>query len=77
MTAKPDNSPDTLTRIPGKDEALEISIQRLQTGLQNLGFNVVEKSWLNPVSTPDTRRRHALAGRPDDPGFEKTLRPGQ
>jgi len=50
MTAKPDNSPDTLTRIPGKDEALEISIQRLQTGLQNLGFNVVEKSWLNPVS---------------------------
>ncbi len=39
-----------LTHIPGKDEALEVSIARLQKQLQQLGFNVVEKSWLNPVS---------------------------
>ncbi len=41
---------DSLTRIPGKDEALEISIDKMRNQLKALGFEVVEKSWLNPVS---------------------------
>ncbi len=37
------------TFIPGKDAALEASIERFQTQLKNLGFNIEEASWLNPV----------------------------
>ncbi|OAN18646.1 ribosomal protein S12 methylthiotransferase accessory factor YcaO [Photobacterium jeanii] len=37
------------TFIPGKDAALEESIERFQTQLKNLGFNIEEASWLNPV----------------------------
>lgn len=37
------------TFIPGKDAALEDSISRFQTKLHNLGFNIEEASWLNPV----------------------------
>lgn len=39
----------TQTFIPGKDAALEDSITRFQTKLQDLGFNIEEASWLNPV----------------------------
>ncbi len=39
----------TQTFIPGKDAALEDSISRFQTKLQDLGFNIEEASWLNPV----------------------------
>ncbi len=39
----------TQTFIPGKDAALEDSISRFQQKLQNLGFNIEEASWLNPV----------------------------
>ncbi|WHQ74359.1 30S ribosomal protein S12 methylthiotransferase accessory factor YcaO [Pantoea sp. Lij88] len=39
----------TQTFIPGKDAALEDSIARFQTKLQDLGFNIEEASWLNPV----------------------------
>lgn len=39
----------TQTYIPGKDAALEDSIERFQQKLQNLGFNIEEASWLNPV----------------------------
>ncbi|MEC5318602.1 30S ribosomal protein S12 methylthiotransferase accessory factor YcaO [Brenneria populi subsp. brevivirga] len=39
----------TQTFIPGKDAALEDSIARFQQQLQNLGFNIEEASWLNPV----------------------------
>jgi len=39
----------TKTYIIGKDEALEISIERMQTKLKALGFNIEEASWLNPV----------------------------
>ena len=50
MTATSHPKTHSLTRIPGKDEALEVSIERLQNGLHALGFTVEEKSWLNPVS---------------------------
>ncbi|MCK3654468.1 ribosomal protein S12 methylthiotransferase accessory factor YcaO [Pasteurellaceae bacterium Macca] len=39
----------TQTFITGKDAALEESIERFQTQLQQLGFNIEEASWLNPV----------------------------
>ncbi|MFP1725163.1 30S ribosomal protein S12 methylthiotransferase accessory factor YcaO [Lonsdalea quercina] len=39
----------TQTFIPGKDAALEDSIARFQRQLQDLGFNIEEASWLNPV----------------------------
>lgn len=39
----------THTFIPGKDAALEDSIARFQQKLQDLGFNIEEASWLNPV----------------------------
>ncbi|QHM76041.1 Ribosomal protein S12 methylthiotransferase accessory factor YcaO [Mixta theicola] len=39
----------TQTFIPGKDAALEDSITRFQQKLQDLGFNIEEASWLNPV----------------------------
>ncbi len=39
----------TQTYIPGKDAALEDSIARFQQKLQDLGFNIEEASWLNPV----------------------------
>ena len=39
----------TQTFIPGKDAALEDSISRFQQKLQDLGFNIEEASWLNPV----------------------------
>lgn len=37
------------TFIPGKDAALEDSITKMQNGLKELGFNIEEASWLNPV----------------------------
>lgn len=37
------------TYIPGKDAALEESIERFQNKLKDLGFNIEEASWLNPV----------------------------
>ncbi|OBU07310.1 30S ribosomal protein S12 methylthiotransferase accessory factor YcaO [Morganella psychrotolerans] len=40
---------ETHTFIPGKDAALEDSISRFQLKLQQLGFNIEEASWLNPV----------------------------
>ncbi|WP_017349558.1 30S ribosomal protein S12 methylthiotransferase accessory factor YcaO [Pantoea sp. A4] len=39
----------TQTFIPGKDAALEDSIARFQQKLLDLGFNIEEASWLNPV----------------------------
>ena len=39
----------TQTFIPGKDAALEDSIARFQQKLSDLGFNIEEASWLNPV----------------------------
>ncbi|WP_202302673.1 30S ribosomal protein S12 methylthiotransferase accessory factor YcaO [Dryocola clanedunensis] len=39
----------TQTFIPGKDAALEDSIARFQKQLSDLGFNIEEASWLNPV----------------------------
>jgi ribosomal protein S12 methylthiotransferase accessory factor len=39
----------TQTFITGKDAALEDSIARFQQKLQDLGFNIEEASWLNPV----------------------------
>lgn len=39
----------TQTFIPGKDAALEDSISRFQQKLSDLGFNIEETSWLNPV----------------------------
>ncbi|MCL2899959.1 30S ribosomal protein S12 methylthiotransferase accessory factor YcaO [Brenneria tiliae] len=39
----------TQTFIPGKDAALEDSIARFQQQLQDLGFDIEEASWLNPV----------------------------
>src|SRR6056300_1195588 len=38
-----------MTRIPGKDAPLEKSIERMSQGLKNLGFDIEEVSWLNPV----------------------------
>lgn len=37
------------TFIPGKDAALEDSIASFQQKLTQLGFNIEEASWLNPV----------------------------
>ena len=37
------------TYITGKDAALEQSIQTFQQKLQQLGFNIEQTSWLNPV----------------------------
>ena len=37
------------TFIPGKDAALEESIEKFQQKLTALGFNIEEASWLNPV----------------------------
>ncbi|WP_025819691.1 30S ribosomal protein S12 methylthiotransferase accessory factor YcaO [Shewanella marina] len=37
------------TYIPGKDEALEVSIAIMQQRLNKLGFDIEEASWLNPV----------------------------
>ncbi|SET35601.1 30S ribosomal protein S12 methylthiotransferase accessory factor YcaO [Thorsellia anophelis] len=37
------------TYIPGKDAALEDSIDFFQAQLSKLGFNIEEASWLNPV----------------------------
>lgn len=37
------------TFIPGKDAALEDSIDRFQQKLTALGFNIEQTSWLNPV----------------------------
>ncbi|WP_142455832.1 30S ribosomal protein S12 methylthiotransferase accessory factor YcaO [Escherichia coli] len=39
----------TQTLIPGKDAALEDSIARFQQKLSDLGFQIEEASWLNPV----------------------------
>lgn len=39
----------TQTFIPGKDAALEDSIARFQQKLSDLGFQIEEASWLNPV----------------------------
>lgn len=39
----------TQTFIPGKDAALEDSIAHFQQKLSDLGFNIEEASWLNPV----------------------------
>ncbi|MCU7940419.1 MAG: YcaO-like family protein [gamma proteobacterium symbiont of Bathyaustriella thionipta] len=40
----------TKTYIKGKDEALEVSIEKMQAQLQALGFDIEEALWLNPVS---------------------------
>lgn len=40
----------TKTYIKGKDEALEVSIEKMQAQLKALGFDIVEALWLNPVS---------------------------
>lgn len=39
----------TQTYIAGKDAALEDSIRRFEDQLQQLGFNIEQASWLNPV----------------------------
>ena len=39
----------TNTFIKGKDAALELSIDTMQKKLQDLGFDIEEASWLNPV----------------------------
>ncbi len=38
------------TWIKGKDEALEVSIERMQAQLKTLGFDIEEALWLNPVN---------------------------
>ncbi len=38
------------TYIKGKDEALEVSIEKMQAQLTVLGFDIEEALWLNPVS---------------------------
>ena len=40
----------TKTYIKGKDEALEVSIEKMQTQLKVPGFDIEEALWLNPVS---------------------------
>ncbi|VAW37180.1 Ribosomal protein S12p methylthiotransferase accessory factor YcaO [hydrothermal vent metagenome] len=40
----------TATHIIGKDAALEDSIDSMQGKLKKLGFNIIEKSWLNPIA---------------------------
>ncbi|MGJ8524497.1 Ribosomal protein S12 methylthiotransferase accessory factor YcaO [Halomonadaceae bacterium LMG 33818] len=37
------------TYIPGKDEALERSIETLRSAIESLGFSIVEARWLNPA----------------------------
>lgn len=37
------------TYIPGKDQALEISIERIGGAIQALGFNIEAVRWLNPA----------------------------
>lgn len=37
------------THIPGKDAALEQTIARFEQQLKQLGFNIEQASWLNPV----------------------------
>ncbi|MDG6772983.1 30S ribosomal protein S12 methylthiotransferase accessory factor YcaO [Thiomicrorhabdus sp. ZW0627] len=39
-----------LTFIKGKDACLETSIEKMQNILKQAGFEIVEASWLNPVS---------------------------
>lgn len=39
----------TKTYIKGKDEALEVSIEKMQAQLKKLGFAIEEALWLNPV----------------------------
>ncbi len=39
-----------LTYIKGKDDCLERSIVNMQTILKEAGFDIVEASWLNPVT---------------------------
>jgi ribosomal protein S12 methylthiotransferase accessory factor len=46
----PSSANKSLTFIKGKDEALEISIEKMQQQLQLLGFDIEEALWLNPVS---------------------------
>ena len=40
----------TETHILGKDAALEDSINTMQQKLLQIGFNIVEQSWLNPIA---------------------------
>lgn len=40
----------TQTHILGKDAALEDSIASMQKKLQDIGFNIIEQSWLNPIA---------------------------
>ena len=42
-------SMQTESFIPGKDASLESSIASMQGKLEGLGFNVEQRSWLNPV----------------------------
>ena len=35
--------------IPGKDASLEAAIATLQSKLETIGFDIEERSWLNPV----------------------------
>lgn len=35
--------------IAGKDASLEFSIQSMQEKLQSRGFDIEERSWLNPI----------------------------
>ncbi|MGF1726290.1 30S ribosomal protein S12 methylthiotransferase accessory factor YcaO [Photobacterium nomapromontoriensis] len=37
------------TFIPGKDAALEVSIEHFQSKLKQLGFNIEATSWINPI----------------------------
>ncbi|WP_395827602.1 30S ribosomal protein S12 methylthiotransferase accessory factor YcaO [Collimonas sp.] len=39
----------TASFIPGKDASLESSISSMQAKLERLGFQIEERSWLNPV----------------------------
>jgi len=40
----------TQTHILGKDATLEDSIASMQQKLQDIGFNIIEQSWLNPIA---------------------------
>lgn len=39
----------TETYIPGKDEALEKSIEKIGSAIRALGYNIIEARWLNPA----------------------------
>ncbi|MDN6320953.1 MAG: YcaO-like family protein [Marinobacter sp.] len=39
----------TETYIPGKDEALEKSIEKIGGAIRDLGYNIIEARWLNPA----------------------------